>query len=348
MVTELITEKSHYIRNWMWKQRFEKNFSSHAGLIGDGQQLHFLLGVKGGGVEHLGRLISLPGTKVRYFANVLSRMEPRLQFQGSGDRLSFPFEKSLERNHPLFRTYRLLVEYDNEWATGKTTNRIQGKNPEALPCLVMESHALLASEALLRETGGKAMLYVSDPVKVVDALFEDEKLDTPYREAEAKSVFSPYFLARFMRRDYAEVLHTLRRIGRSQRVRERIILTRVLTVALIQHMFRMLALRYPQQITLVDFAQVARDPYRLESAVESFLGDPGLAIARHIMSTATFHASGNERPLWKNAWPEQMSSPRYLTSKDMALCYSVLKDSGLGTGAAPDTSRYVPSSRRMA
>lgn len=346
MVTELFTEKSHHIRNWMWKQRYERAFSSHSGMLGDGSQLHFLLGVRGGGVDHLGRMLSRPSVKLRYFNNVLSRVEPRLNFNRGGDRLAMPFEKSLEHDHPMFRVFRMLVEFDNDWALEKTTNRVQSKAPESLPCLVKENSSLLATEALLRETQGRALLYISDPVKIVDTLFAEERLDTPYLVEETKSVLSPMFLHRFMRRDYTQILRTHREINRKYHIRERIILTKVLTVALIHHMFRMLAIRYPEQLTLVEYSRLANDPYVLEDAINRSFGEQGPQIAREVVSSCTFNAEGHDSLLWKNAWPEHNGKPRYLTAKDAQLCYAALADSGLGTRLS-GKSRYRPTSESL-
>jgi len=331
----MITEKSLHIRGWMWKQRFERTYSNVCGMVGNGQPLQLLLGVRGSGVDHLGRMVSQPGIAVRYFANPLTRVHPPLQLAAGSDPLAVPYARRLEGDHPLFRVYRMLVEHDKDWSVRYATNRIAAhERSETPPCLVKESHALLATEALLTETGAKALLYVSDPVRIVDALFGNDRLDTPYLVGEGKSVLTPPFLARFVKRDYARLMKTQRQMTNHHRVREQIILFRVLTVALIQHMFRMLAIKYPEQTALVDFATLSREPHRLKYFFESVFGEAGLGIARGVLAGSTFMAEGRETALWKNAWPEQGPGWHYLTIKDVEMCYAMLSDCGLG-GTSP-------------
>lgn len=342
MVTELITEKLH-IRSWMWRQRMDRAHASHAGLIGDGGQVQLLLGVSGSGVDHLGRLLAQPGFPLRYFQNPLGRFEPRLSLAAGHDPLALPYSKTLERDHPLLRVMRMSMEFDNRWALTETSNKVEAAECESLPCLVKESHALLATEAMLKAFGNRAMLYVSDPVKAVDRLFDTQGLDSAYLLEEGRSVLAPYFLARFLRRDYNRVMHIHRRIRRTQDARRRNILHRVLVIALIQHMFRMLAARYPQQAILVEYDRIADDPTPLEGMLERLLGEPGLEIGRSLMMESTFRPDGQNRVIWKNTWPESKSAAGFLTPGEIQVSYQMLKDSGLATRIA-DQSRYQPLS----
>jgi hypothetical protein len=341
MVTPLITEKRFHIRNWMWKQRLERSQSAHAGLIGDTRQLHFIFGVAGGGVDHLARLIAHPGSRLRFYNNLLTRFEPRLMFVGGGDRLALEYTKSLPRDHPLLRVYRMLVEYDNEWAKQRMNYRLGSENIETLPCLIKEDRGLLAIEAVLRELGSRALLYVSDPVKMIDRLFTERGEDVAYLRTEGRSLLSPYFLARFLRRDYSQVMHTHRHIQRIESARERRILDRVLNAALVQHMFRILAVRYPDQATLVEYDHIERDPSLLGGMLERLFGESGLVLSRSALTHATFHPHGKTKAIWKDAWPEKVASHGFLTEAERRLCYRMLQESGL-TSSPSFTAKQCP------
>jgi hypothetical protein len=346
MVTELITEKRQHVRNWMWKQRLERTYSPHAGLVGDGSQLHFVLGVAGGGADHLARLVACPEAQLRFFYKPLSRFEPRLILSGGGDRLAMPFTRTLDLHHPVSRTLRMLVEFGNTWATEHVSNRARSVDAE-WPCLVAEPHALLATEALLCDLHAKALLYVTDPVKAVDNLLDQQGLDTPYLELEARSVLAPYFLARFLRRDFAPVLHAWRKLNQSTDTRRRKVLRLVLVAALIQHMFRMLSLRYPERAILVDYDRLARDPMHLEGLLEQLFGEPGIDMARTVMLRSTFVPDKSDLAVWKLGWPEQAPVPRFLSSQEVQACYQLLRESGLGTRGS-DQSQVRPSDKRVA
>ena len=158
MVTELPTEKRHRMRDWMWRQRFERAHGARCGLQGDGSKVHLLLGIGGSGIDHLSRIVSRPGLQLRCYNAPLAKFEPRLSLSKAGDRLALPYLRTLDRQHPLSRIYRMMVEPDNEWANRHMSNRPEAPDLSSIPCLVKESHALLATEGLLKDMKAKALL----------------------------------------------------------------------------------------------------------------------------------------------------------------------------------------------
>ncbi len=329
-VRELFPEKQHNIRQWLWRQRLEKRYWPYAGMVGEGTGLHFVLGLAGGGGEHLMRLLTQKGVAVRGYKGLLQRFEPRLDFGAGEDRLAVEYAKDMPFDHPLLRVYRMLMEFDNDWTSQHLSNRPETGDLESLPCLVGETHALLGTEALLRGLGAKALLYVGDPVRMVDSLFAQWGEESTYLLAEGRNMLAPQFLSRFYRRDFRKVLEAHKRIRRLSDPRQRNIAHRVLVAGLMEHMFRMLAARYPRQVQLVEFGQLVDNPYYLEDSLRNFLGDPGLQIARTVTLLSTFKPENRNHLVWHNSWPEQMSYPRYLTESELRLCRELLHLSGLG------------------
>ncbi len=340
MTTELFTEKRTKIRNWMWRQRLERNNSSHAGLIGDAHDMTLLLGLRGGGVDHLGSMITQPGMPIRYYQDHVSRFEPRIQLANGPDRLAMSYRKELPKDHPLLRSLRMTMEADAGERL-KTTNRPKDEHPQDLTCLVKESRSLLAAEAILRQLDCRLLLYVSDPVKILDRLFDEEGLDSAYLVEESRSVLAPYFLSRFLRRDYGRVLHVHQRIRRTRDIRKRTILHRVLVMALIQHMFRMLAARYPDQVALAEYDQLAFNPVELEAVLAKAFANGGEELGRRVVMESTFRPDGKDYVVWKNVWPEKTIVTGFFTPEEVRLCYQVLRDSGLATRIS-EQSRYQP------
>ncbi len=341
MATELFTEKRSQIRNWMWRQRLERTYSSYTGLIGDTHDLTLLLGIRGSGVDHLGGLISQPGIPVRYYRDYIACFEPQIQISTGQDRLAMPFHKELPDDHPVMRVLRMTIESGNDRFGLESSNRAETEDPEDLACLVKESSCLLVAEALVRQLDCRLMLYVSDPVKILDRLFKAEGLGSAYLVEEGRSVLSPYFLARFMRRDYGRVLHVHQRIRRTRSVRRRTILCRLLVVALIQHMFRMLAARYPERVALTEYDQLAFNPQSLEAILFMVFGERGGDIGRRVVLESSFCPDEKDYLVWKNVWPEKSIVPGFLTPEEVRLSYQVLRDSGLAT-RIPEQSRYQP------
>ncbi len=334
-VRELFPEKQRNIRQWMWRQRLEKRYWPYAGMVGDGTGLHFVLGMAGSGSEHLMRLMTQSGVKLRGYKGMLKRFEPRLDFGAGEDSLALRYSKELPFEHPLLRVYRMLMESDNEWAIQHASNHPDREDLESLPCVVGESHALLGTEALLRGLGAKALLYVGDPLRLVDSLFAQWGEASTYLLAEGRSMLAPRFLSRFFRRDFKRVLEAYKRIRRLRDPRQQNIAHRVLIAGMMEHMFRILAARYPQQAMLVEFGQLLDNPYYLEDLLRRLLGDPGLEIARTVTVLSTFKPENRNTLVWHNSWPEQAIFPRYLSESEVRLCRDLLRLSGLAPSYQP-------------
>jgi hypothetical protein len=101
---------------------------------------------------------------------------------------------------------------------------------------------------------------------------------------------------------------------------------KIFTIALIQHMFRMLAARYPELATVVDVALVEDDPMRLEFPLVNWLGPEKLQVAKRVLSTTTFSPDGHKSLRWVNSWPETITSFESLSAKDVKLAYKLLID----------------------
>ncbi len=328
MKQHLVSEKTFGLKNWAWRKRMEHRYSEHAGLLGDGQQLQFLFGI-GEGVSHLARMVALSGNTIRLFSNPLGRFDPPVIFSQGPDRLAIGFQKDLESDHPLLRVYRMLVEYDNDWVVQALSNRVVSDEPETLHCLVKSTQGLLATEAILRQMKCRAVLYIGDPVKTVDTLFRIDDASSNL-DSEARSVLAPLFLSRFLRRDYQRVMRTYSGIRKLSDERTRSAALRVLVVGLIQHMFRMLAARYPGQVKLARYEDLIRDPYQLFGLLEHLFGETGLAITTSMIASSTFKPDGKQDLMWKDAWPESSQWSGSLSAKQIRHCYQVLEESGLG------------------
>ena len=153
-----------------------------------------------------------------------------------------------------------------------------------------ETHSLLATEALLRELQCHALFYISDPVILAEQIFSREGLNTSYLELESKAVMESRFLKRFLSHDLRAVLHAYKLIQRLPTDRQRSIQMKVFTIALIQHMFRMLAARYPELASVVDFECIENDPERLQFPLVNWLGSNGLGHSELVLNRSNLQA----------------------------------------------------------
>jgi hypothetical protein len=324
----MFNERRSQIQNWMWQRRFDRQYGTQAGLVGDGRKIHFLLGLASGGADHLIRLMSRPGQNLRIYNALLAKFEPELAFSQRGDPLAIPYQRTLERSHPIFRVYRLLVE-NNEWVTKGMSNRLPEAELKSAPCLIKDTRALLATEGLLEGLKARMMLFVGDPVKNIDRLFDQHGLEVSYLKNEARSVLSPLFLARFMRRDYDGVLQCAKKIRRITDRRLRSIQHRVLIAALVQHMFRRLSLRYPKQVVLAEYDQLEQNPRMLMDMLVHLMGPEGEAVGRRTLEHEAFVPTGQQGMKWRNIWPDSKTGYTFLTEEEAESCYEMLHLAGL-------------------
>jgi hypothetical protein len=110
---------------------------------------------------------------------------------------------------------------------------------------------------------------------------------------------------------------------------ERTVLLRVLAVALVQHMFRLLAARYPEQVTVVAYPELHRNPRAFVDKVAAFYGPQARSRAEAVLSSSTVHAEGQDRLLWTTGASNAGHEPLALASAEVESAYQVLADTGL-------------------
>jgi hypothetical protein len=312
-----------FISQLIWKKRLKYRYMPHAGYMGNGGDIHLMLGVKGAGINHLTQLL-LQALPDNYYINYpLAKFEPKLTLSNQGDRLAIPYHKELAADHPLNRVYRIYAERN----LLETPYNVQQKENDTsqYPLLIMkEAHGLLATEALLRELKCHVLFYASDPVILAEQIFLQEGLDTPYLDLECEAVMDFHFLKRFFDHDLRSVLHAYKLIQRLPSGRQRRVQMKVFTISLIQHMFRMLAARYPELVTVVDFALIESDPKYLEFPLVNWLGLNSLERSKCVLDTATFVPDGQKNRCWTRSWPESISSFEILSAEDVRMAYQLI------------------------
>ncbi|MCG7877926.1 MAG: hypothetical protein JAY75_08040 [Candidatus Thiodiazotropha taylori] len=313
------------INRYLWNRRINQKYMPHAGYMGNGTDIHLILGVNGTGINHLTQLLSQPLPNSHFIHNPLEKFEPKLTLSTHDDRLAIPYHKELTADHPLNRIYRIYAENnlaDTDYNSLLMENK---KRPRAL-LILKETHGLLATEALLRELQCHALFYVSDPIILAEQIFSREGLNTPYLDLESEAVMESRFLKRFLSHDLRAILHAYKLIQRLSSRRQHRVQMKIFTIALIQHMFRMLAARYPELASVVDFDCIVNDPKRLQFPLVNWLGTNSLEHSERILNTATFKPDGQVSRRWTRSWPETINAFEALSAKDVSLAYQILID----------------------
>jgi hypothetical protein len=246
-----------------------------------------------------------------------------------GDGRAIGYAKELGETHPLLRFYRMLAESNQDLVPRRTGGEQDGTSDAEAVFLVKEVRSLLATEALVRGLGCRAALFVNDPVLIVDRLFAHAGRSCEYLQPESSAVTDPAFCRRFLRREAHRVARIHRVVQRLPDYSERAVLLRVLAVALIQHMFRLLAARYPEQVTVVSYPSLHRHPQAFVDKAVAFYGPQARARAEAVLSSSTIHAAGQDRLLWTSGASNGGSEPMALTGSEVLSAYQLLSDLGL-------------------
>jgi hypothetical protein len=313
------------ISQLIWKRRLNQIYTPHAGYMGNGGDIHLMLGVNGAGINHLTQLLSQALPDGQYIHHPLLKFEPKLTLSNQGDRLAIPYHKELAADHPLNRIYRIYAEM-NMVETRHDLFQEGDETSKEIVLIMKETHGLLATEALLRELKCHVLFYVSDPVILTEQIFSREGVDTRYLDLESEAVMDFRFLKRFFSHDVRAVLHAYKLIRRLPSDRQRSVQRKIFTIALIQHMFRMLAVRYPELATVVDFALIERDPRCLEFPLVNWLGSNNLERIKPVIDKATFTQDGQESLRWTRSWPESITTFEALSAEDVRMAYQLLID----------------------
>jgi hypothetical protein len=173
------------------------------------------------------------------------------------------------------------------------------------------------------------LFYVSDPVILAEQIFSHEGLDTPYLDLESEAVMDFRFLKRFFSHNLHAVLHTYKLIQRLTSRRRRRVQMKIFTIALIQHMFQMLVVRYPELATVVDFALIENSPKCLEFPLVNWLGQNGMESSKQVLNTAPFTPDGQNSQRWTHSWPESINTFETLPLEDVRLAYQLIVDHDL-------------------
>lgn len=300
---------------------------------GDTQNLRLILGIGRSGTTWLSTVLSKTRTPIRCFIEGLYSVDPKLRFSAQqGDHTAIEYYPTLSERHPLLCVYRSLTVPHYDWAALGLGRHLLRDDPSWQFCLVKEVHSLLASEALLKFLVCPTVLVVRDPVYVVDSLFARDGLGGPYLLSESKAVGKPAFLERFAQDQAQSISKALHRAASISAVRQRVILEKVLTVAIIRLMLRVLASEY-ECAYLVEYEALCRFPQSLFQSAAAFLTlDWGNRVEKFHVST--MHADsedGDIYPVFRETSKQLDRAFKFLSQGEVSLCRQLLRDSGLNS-----------------
>ena len=318
------------IIEWQWHQQFQRMHPKLVNQEPDTQKLRLILGVGRSGTTWLSRVLSETSTPIRFFMEGLYSVKPKLSFSEGNDHTAIKYYPKLPERHSLLSVYRSLIKPQYNWSALGLNRHLQRDDPNWQFCLVKEVHSLLATEALLQFFSCPTVIVVRDPVYVIDSLFARDGLSSPYLCDESKVVRQVAFLKRFMPEQSEAILEALHKVNSIGKLREQSILKKVLTVAIIQQMFCVLADKF-QCIYLIEYEELCQSSQALfRSVAEFFTLDWDDRVERFLATTTqTYSNKADKYPVFRQTSCQVKRNFKFLSFEEVNLCHQILSDSKL-------------------
>jgi hypothetical protein len=183
---------------------------------------------------------------------------------------------------------------------------------------------------MLRQQHIRSVFVLDDPVRILDRQLISGGLERGALHHESEIVFSQSFIHRFMPSNKKRLELIQKIIKQIPDPIEQNLLRQVVTIALIQHMFKAFATHYPEYARTVTTEGLRYQPSLFIKLVQWVYGKKigELAIAR--LKDLTFSPMHGKQRLWKSVPSSNNSGlPDRLSEVHANACYQILEDSGL-------------------
>jgi len=236
----MIGKLKQTINEWKWHRQCRRLDALLTNAPDCPSTLRLVLGVGRSGTSWLSQVLAKTPKPIRFFQEPLSHLRPEILFSEHYDHTAIRYQPSLPEKHPLIYAYRALTIRDHDLSTLGVRKHPLRDDQEWQYCLVKEVHSLLAAEALLDRLRCPTVFITRDPIYVVDSLLSFRGLHAPIWRNEYGYIADAAFLARYFP-DSGNVIQRYCVNDNTLASREQLILSKILTVAVINRMLQILA-----------------------------------------------------------------------------------------------------------
>ncbi len=307
---------------WLWRRRVEYAYGKNVGMNRDPQKLRFLFGVPGSGIDWLAEILVHPSFKVTLQDEPLLTFKPKPRLATTLNLTTY--RKELPPDHPLL----LIPGVLSEQCTNNHTY------------LIRQSLMLLHTEPMLRQQHIRSVFVLDDPVRILDRHLMSGGMGSESLHHESMIVFDQSFINRFMPSNKKRLEQIRNIIKHIPDPVEQALLRQVITIALIQHMFKAFAIHYPKYARIVTTEGLRYNPALFVKLVQWVHGKEVGELAITRLKDLTFSPLHGKQRLWKSVPCSNNSGlPERLSEIHTNACYQILEDSGL----AQDDKVFIPS-----
>lgn len=288
-----------------------------------------ILGTTRSGTKWITQVIGSSRLPTCYIVEPIYKMPPRMPFSSNLDHTAIEYNSSLKPNHPLVVKYKSLTDVNYDLNKIENSEKfLKYKEDNWIYCLVKEVHSLLATEGLIRLFNIPIILIVRDPVRVCDALFYRDGLETPYATIEGEHMLRNGFLKRFLPDSEAMIISRKKKISSIEYERHRIILEKVLYVALLRKLLVSLSELY-ENAHLVEYEKACKAPSLIFKKAANFMGLPWDDMSEEFLRrtmTGTPEDYRDSTSVYRNTSEELDRPLDFLSEEEAEKCYGMLKN----------------------
>jgi len=255
----------------LWKYKFRINHPKLYKYQGDIKRLRMILGPGRSGTSWLLKTLSHTSTPLRSINEFLYHLKPRLSFSLKNDHTSIPYTFDIKKIYPLIKSYSCLTldEYNwNKLLSKHADNLIIRNDKNFKICLVKEVHSLLGTEMLMKYFKIQTIFITRNPIYVVDSSLSITRNKIIYWN-ETDYVQNHFFLDRFFTHTKKNILEEFAK-NRKLPKREKDILNKILTVAILNKMLEQIAKKF-NFILHIKYENLCKYPIQNFSKIARFL-----------------------------------------------------------------------------
>ncbi|MBL4710660.1 MAG: sulfotransferase domain-containing protein [Flavobacteriales bacterium] len=230
-----------------------------------------VLGPARSGTSWLSKVLSHADNVRVFFNEPLFHIHPPLPFGKStnqtpyflrDDHSSAPYTRYFSKEHALYCVYQSLLSpcFNGSKLLHEAERDIMQLNPQASgKILIKEVHALMASEALVSSWKGPIIMTTRNPVFAVDSLLHYRTPKAHMWRKEAQHICEDSFLQRFFPDKSVVIKSYFKQHIDDGQSRSNVIMSKVLTVAIINHMLHTLA-KENKGVYFIQYEDLCRSP----------------------------------------------------------------------------------------
>ncbi len=234
-------------------------------------KLKLILGTGRSGTSWMGKVLSKSQTSLRFFNEYLYHVTPKLRFSFKKDHTAIPYCQSLDDNHPLIKSYKVLThpDYDLNKFLPKHLKKLMLRNDKNFSiCLIKEVHSLLATEALLDKFKCHAVIITRNPIYVVDSLLCFRPLNDYMWDNESKYITDNLFLNTYFPQNNTTIKKYIE--SNQGNKRQQIIMRKTLTVAVLNKMLEQIAKKF-NFVLHIKYEDLCKNPQENFARAAEFL-----------------------------------------------------------------------------